>query len=267
MRMESGNTYWADRALLEWQIELGASDAIQDSPVDRYALEASKPKEAVKPAETKPSGPPPIPQQEIVDGAVEAAKFAQAAGDLAALQAAVGNFAHCDLCKGARNAVFAVGQPSARVMIVGEAPNRAEDRSGTPFVGEEGVLLGKMLAAIGLSLGTEDVAMGVYVAAPIPWRAPNDGPPSAKDAAMMKPFLERHIALADPAVVILMGNTPLQMLTGQGGLARRRGNWIEVAGKPALPMFHPVQLLKNPAAKREAWADLLSLKAKLKELS
>ena len=83
----------------------------------------------------------------------------------------------------------------------------------------------------------------------------------------MAPFLARHITLADPAVVLLMGNTALQMLTGQGGLMRRRGLWLDLAGKPALPMFHPGHLLRNPAAKREAWADLLALKSKLKDLT
>jgi DNA polymerase len=265
--MESDNTYWADRALLEWQLELGASDAIQDTPVDRFALEAAKPKAAAKPAETKPNGPPPVPKQEVVDGAAVAVQMAASATDLDALRHAVENFAHCDLRKGARHAVFATGNPSARVMIIGEAPSRPEDRAGAPFVGEEGLLLDKMLAAIGLSRDPEDVANAAYLAAPFPWRPPNDGPPSPADAAMMKPFLERHIALANPAVLIVMGNTSLQMLTGQGGLTRRRGIWAEIAGRPTLPMFHPGHLLRNTAAKREAWSDLLSLKAKLKDLT
>ena len=79
----------------------------------------------------------------------------------------------------------------------------------------------------------------------------------------MRPFVERHIALVDPAVIVVMGNTPLDALTGQRGILRARGNWGQALGKPLLPMTHPAYLLRNPAAKREAWADLLSLKARL----
>ena len=80
---------------------------------------------------------------------------------------------------------------------------------------------------------------------------------------MMKPFLERHIALVNPDVLILMGNISCQALLGKRGITRLRGEWQEVLGKPALPMFHPAYLLRNPIAKREVWADLLSLKARL----
>ena len=81
---------------------------------------------------------------------------------------------------------------------------------------------------------------------------------------MMLPFLKRHITLADPAIVVLMGNTPCQALLGRAGITRLRGRWVDVLGKPCLPMFHPAYLLRNPAAKREAWADLLKLKARLR---
>ena len=81
---------------------------------------------------------------------------------------------------------------------------------------------------------------------------------------MMLPFLQRHIALAGPDIIVLMGNTPCQALLGRTGITRMRGDWAEVMGRPALPMFHPAYLLRNPAAKREAWADLLKLKARLR---
>ena len=81
---------------------------------------------------------------------------------------------------------------------------------------------------------------------------------------MILPFLERHITLADPQIIVLMGNTPCQALLGQTGITALRGTWTEVLGKPCLPMFHPAYLLRNPAAKRQAWADLLTLNARLK---
>jgi DNA polymerase len=79
---------------------------------------------------------------------------------------------------------------------------------------------------------------------------------------MMRPFLHRHIALAQPKFLVVMGNISAQALLGKRGITRLRGNWSEVAGLPALPMFHPAYLLRNPSAKREAWADLLSLRVR-----
>ncbi|MGB4829504.1 MAG: uracil-DNA glycosylase family protein, partial [Paracoccaceae bacterium] len=82
--------------------------------------------------------------------------------------------------------------------------------------------------------------------------------------ALMTPFVTRHIALADPQLIVAMGNTPLVCLTGHRGILRARGQWTTALGKPVLPMTHPAYLLRNPAAKREAWADLLSLQERLR---
>jgi DNA polymerase len=84
---------------------------------------------------------------------------------------------------------------------------------------------------------------------------------------MLLPFLHRHIVLADPEVIVVMGNTPLSALLGVKGITRQRGQWAQALGKPVLPMVHPAYLLRNPAAKREAWADLLSLKSHLRTKS
>lgn len=269
--MDSVDTYWADYAMLEWQVELGADEAIGDAPVDRYALEDRVATPALAPqpvqASGKPVAPPPVPERVEIDAAALALQAAGAAGDLPALIAAASDFPHCPLRQGARKAVFADGLPEARLLIVGEAPNRAEDRAGAPFVGDEGLLLDKMLAAIGLARDADDIANAAYLLAPLPWRTPTDGPPAPAHIAMMRPFLERHIALANPEVIVMMGSTALEMLTGQGGLTRVRGQWTTVLDRPAIPMAHPAQLLRNPLAKRDAWADLLAIKAKLKELT
>lgn len=259
--MDSGNTYWNDRALLEWQVELGVTDAILDEPVDRYQLQTAKPAPKPKPA---PEAPPPIPQQEEVDAVGIARATAAGAGDLAALAAAMEAFEHCELKRGARSFVFSDGNPTARVMIIGEAPGREEDRAGKPFVGRAGQLLDRMLAAIDLDRAAADPAHAVYITNVLPWRPPSNRTPDKDEIAMMLPFLERHIALANPDVIVLMGNTPCQALLGKTGITRMRGQWAKVMGRPALPMFHPAYLLRNPAAKREAWADLLDLKARLR---
>ena len=259
--MESANTYWNDRALLEWQVELGVTDAILDAPVDRYQLEATKPKPQPK---ATPDAPPPIPEPDEVDAVAMARATAAGAGDLPALAAAMEAFEHCELKRGARTFVFSDGNPAARVMIVGEAPGREEDRAGKPFVGRAGQLLDRMLAAIDLDRRADDPAQAVYITNVLPWRPPSNRTPDKDEIAMMLPFLQRHIALAGPDIIVLMGNTPCQALLGRTGITRIRGDWAEVMGRPALPMFHPAYLLRNPAAKREAWADLLKLKARLR---
>ena len=180
------------------------------------------------------------------------------------MQAALAAYEHCELKRGARNLVFADGNPAAWVLILGEAPGSDEDREGRPFVGRAGQLLDRMFAAIGLDRRSSDPAQALYITNVMPWRPPANRDPEAAEIAMMRPFVERHIALVDPAVIVVMGNTPLLALTGAKGILRARGGWTMALGKPVLPMTHPAYLLRNPAAKRDAWADLLALQARLR---
>jgi len=268
--VETRESYEAALAALIWQIELGADEAIADAPLDRYALSAhamaaqAKAAEAAAappvPATAKP--PPPVRAPEV-DPVAEARAAAEAASDLGALAAAMEAFEHCELKRGARSFVFCDGAPAARMMIVGEAPGREEDRAGLPFVGRAGQLLDRMLAAIGLDRRSEDPAMAVYICNVLPWRPPENRKPEALERAMFKPFVEKHIALAAPEVVVLMGNTPCETLLGRSGITRIRGEWAEVLGRPALPTFHPAYLLRTPQAKREAWLDLQQIRSRL----
>lgn len=258
--MESSEFYNA-LALLDWQIELGAVEAIGDVPVNRYDL----PDKLAKPKRSEPE-PDSALQVKLVAadevdavGAAEAA--ARAAQDLDALRVSLMAFEHCALKRGARNMVFSDGIASADAMIVGEAPGRDEDREGLPFVGRAGQLLDRMLAAI--DMGRENADAPVYITNVLPWRPPQNRDPSPEEIAMMRPFLLRHIELAQPKVLVAMGNISTQALLGKRGITRLRGTWAAAAGLPVLPMFHPAYLLRNPAAKRETWADLLSLKARL----
>ncbi|CUH76073.1 uracil-DNA glycosylase, family 4 [Tritonibacter multivorans] len=257
--MESQLDYWSARALLEWQVELGATDAIGDAPVDRYALEDRKPVAA--PANRPATPPPPVKPKEV-DPVAVATTLAAQAGDLATLEQALAGFEHCALKRGARNLVFADGQPDARVMIIGEAPGRDEDLQGKPFAGREGQLLDKMLAAIDLSRDA-----GVYLTNVLPWRPPQNRDPQPAEIAMLMPFLERHVALVKPDVLVVMGNTPAQAVLGKRGISRVRGQWDRAWDLPVMPMFHPSHLLRQPQAKRQAWADLLELKARLASLN
>lgn len=268
--MESALDHRSARALLEWHIALGADECIQDSPVNRYDLPDAAPvarrmaAQAVGPEGAgAPQRPQIVPMAEV-DPVAVARQAAAGAGDLAALRAALEGFAHCDLRRGARNLVFADGMAGARLMIVGEAPGREEDLEGRPFVGEAGQLLDRMLAAIGLSREATAAERGVYITNVLPWRPPQNRDPEAGEIAMMRPFLERHVALARPEVLILMGNHACEAVLNRKGILRLRGQWAEALGLPVMPMTHPSYLLRNPAAKREAWADLLAVQARLR---
>ncbi len=260
--MESAEYHQAV-ALLEWQIELGATEAICDTPIDRYAL----PEKLASASKEKPDSadvPTAVQPASATSDPVEEAKaVAAGAADLDGLRAALAAFEHCPLKRGARNLVFSDGIAGAPVMIVGEAPGRDEDREGRPFVGRAGQLLDRMLAAI--EMGRAEDEAPVYITNVLPWRPPQNRDPSPEEIAMMRPFLLRHIALAQPRVLVIMGNISAQALLGKRGITRLRGHWTEAADLPALPMFHPAYLLRNPAAKRETWADLLSLKARLSD--
>ncbi len=248
-------------AALAWQVDLGVTEVVGDVPVNRYELA-----EAVRPAPKAQSAPvvemPPV--QAGADVAVAAAVAAAGrAQTLDALRDAMAGYDHCELKRGARNLVFADGNPAARVLVLGEAPGRDEDQEGRPFVGPAGQLLDRMFAAIGLDRAAVDPAKALYITNVLPWRPPANRDPEPEEIAMMRPFLERHITLVNPEIIVVMGNTPLMAMTGAKGIVRARGVWGQALGKPLLPMVHPAYLLRNPIAKREAWADLLALKARL----
>lgn len=263
-------------AALDWQAELGAIDAIGEVPVDRTALPDAGPRledwirknAAAGPAQgnAKPVAPAPTAPALVAeaDPVQEAKTAAAGAATLAGLHAALDAYPHCALKQGARNLVFADGQAEARVMIVGEAPGADEDRQGKPFVGRAGQLLDRMLDAIGMDRAAPDAARAVYITNVLPWRPPQNRDPTPEEIAMLKPFVARHIELANPDILLLMGNISCHALMGRKGITRLRGTWTEVQGRPALPMFHPAYLLRNPAMKKHAWADLLAVQARLR---
>jgi uracil-DNA glycosylase len=276
-------------AALAWQIDCGVTEFIGDDPVNAYDLPEKPPwsaKPAAPTAATTAPGTASAPraaapqraptadftpqisaeqrQQLAADeGVATAEAAARAAPDLDALRAAIAGFEHCELKQGAKSLVFSDGQPGARVMVLGEAPDRDEDLQGKPFVGPAGDLLDKMFAAIGLSRANDDLQSALYIASPIPWRTLANRFPTPQEEAMMRPFLERHIELAKPNVIVLMGNVPCSMLLGAKAVTRLRGTWTTALGTPVMPMLHPQTLIERPAAKREAWADLLAIKARL----
>ncbi|MBV9551188.1 MAG: uracil-DNA glycosylase [Alphaproteobacteria bacterium] len=260
-------------ALLQWQIEMGADEAIGWTPVDHLAPPQREP---TQPPAAAAGRPPPAaavaPPRALVESAAEPAQSARTlaarAETIEALAAAIAGFDACPLKRTATNTVFMDGNAAAPLMIVGEAPGADEDRIGKPFVGRAGQLLDRMLAAIGLDRS------GVQITNVIYWRPPGNRKPTAQEVAACLPFVFRHIVLSRPKVLVLAGGTAASTLLDTAeGITRLRGRWFDLAVPgldaplPTLPMFHPAFLLRSPERKREAWRDLLALKAKLAELS
>ena len=258
--MESQLDWHQAKALLEWQIELGATEAILDAPVNRFELTDKAP--AKEPAKAQKQAP--APRVEEVDPVAVAEIAAAGAQDLDGLKQAMAQFEHCQLKRGARQLVFADGNPDAKIMIVGEGPGRDEDMEGRPFVGRAGQLLDRMFAAIGLSRTADDAGTSIYITNVVPWRPPQNRDPSPIEIDMMLPFLRRHIALTKPEIIVAMGNISCQALLGKRGVTKLRGQWATGCGVDVMPMFHPAYLLRNPLAKREAWQDLQAVQKRIR---
>ena len=150
-------------------------------------------------------------------------------------------------------------------MFIGEAPGREEDLQGEPFVGRAGQLLDRMLVSIGLD------RQNVYITNIVNWRPPGNREPTPEEAAVCLPFLHRHIELANPKLLVLLGAVPVSHLTGLQGILKFRGRWenyrLRSGNKvPVMLTLHPAYLLRQPAAKRLAWKDFLIIADKLKSL-
>ena len=278
---------------LRWQVEAGADEAIAESPVDRFAVSKAAKAEAAAapPAQTVPAQPRPVappmpaaprasasiaqaPTYSATPGAASAetlqsaSKLAGAAESLEDLRAALVAFEGCGLKKTATNLVFADGNPAARVMFIGEAPGADEDRQGLPFVGVSGQLLDRMIGHIGLNR-----AESAYITNVLFWRPPGNRTPTPDEIGACLPFVERHIELIDPAIIVLVGGIAAKTLLARSeGITRLRGQWHTYETPrmshpvPIIATFHPAYLLRSPAQKREAWKDLLAIQEKMDEL-
>jgi len=265
-------------ALLRWYVEMGADEAIAAEPANRFApppvpavaAPASVPTAAPPPPPAAPAvvaAPPKALTESLAEAAQSARQLAAGAESVAALAALVATFDGCGLKRTATNTVFADGNSAAPVMIIGEGPGADEDRIGRPFVGRAGQLLDRMLAAIQMDRESVHITNVVY------WRPPGNRTPTTAEIASCLPFVLRHIALVHPKILVLAGGTAANaLLPGGQGITRLRGRWfdLEIPGLtepvPTLPMFHPSFLLRTPERKREAWRDLLALRARFDEL-
>jgi DNA polymerase len=246
-------------------LEAGVDCALGEEPINRIAdaepaalVGQAPPVQSPRPAPvalfTDASAGPPTPE-----GAIASAReAARTAPTLQALRALMEKFDGCALKSTATQLVFADGNPTARIMFVGEAPGRDEDLEGLPFVGRSGKLLDRMIAAIGLDRSK------VYIANVIPWRPPGNRTPTPQETQICLPFIQRQIELVNPDVLVTLGNPSTQtLLSTREGIMRTRGKWFEYDTGTrmirALPTFHPAYLLRSPSYKRMAWQDLRAI--------
>ncbi len=256
---------------LNWLVEAGADEAVAEQPINRLTAKATvAPLQAPAPRPAPARAPAPAALARAVEMDGDAIATAQAAAaaaqSLPELKAALEAFEGCALKRTATNTVFADGVAEGRVMLIGEAPGRDEDRVGKPFVGRAGQLLDKMLASIGLDRKTN-----AYITNVINWRPPDNRDPTPEEAAACLPFLRRHIELAEPQVIILLGAVAARHVVGiTEGIMKLRGRWLEYrvgdAMVPLMPTLHPAYLLRQPAHKKLAWRDLQAVRDRMKTL-
>jgi uracil-DNA glycosylase len=250
---------------LNWLVEAGADEAVAGEPVNRLVAKAAvqpPPTQVARPALARAPVPAPL-EGDVIGGAMAAAA---AATTLAELKTALESFDGCGLKRTAANTVFADGVAEGRIMLIGEAPGRDEDRIGKPFVGRAGQLLDKMLASIELDRKTN-----AYITNVINWRPPDNRDPTPEEAGMCLPFLRRHIELAQPQLIILLGAVAARHVVGvTDGIMKLRGRWMEyrVGDRmvPLMPTLHPAYLLRQPAHKKLAWRDLQAVREKMRAL-
>ncbi len=260
---------------LRWHIEMGVDELIDDQPFDRYAMAAITPAAVTVPspyANSQPARPagPASPGQPLApsEGARDAIAIARDANSIEDLRERLETFEGCALKFTATNTVFADGDPASDVMFIGEAPGVDEDRQGLPFVGASGQLLNRMLSALGRE------RTSIYISNILFWRPPGNRSPTAAETAACLPFVQRHIELARPKVLVFLGGSSAKtMLDRTEGIMRLRGKWFDYMSEelgtpiPAMPTFHPAFLLRQSAQKREAWRDFLAIQEKLEEIA
>jgi DNA polymerase len=249
----------ATESLLAFWRDAGVDACFGDAPVDRTHVEPPPAVKAVAKATAAIT-----PAVDASDALAEARRLAAGADTMEALGQAIAAFEGCPLRGlGARQSVFARGNPEGEVLVIGEAPGAEEDERGQPFVGKAGQLLDRMLKEAGLE-------GRVFITNTVFWRPPGNRTPTPAEQAVCAPFVERAFALLKPKVVLLVGAASSKsILAVDEGIMKLRGRWREWrlaeggVSAPALPTLHPAFLLRQPMAKRQAWADMLALAARL----
>lgn len=251
-------------SILHWYLACGVDECMDAEPLNRFRQPAPSP--AVSPRATAAPAAnrtiSPTLAAAPAEAIAKAREMANAASSLEALRAAIEAFDGCALKKTATQTVFADGNPDSGVMLIGEAPGAEEDKQGIPFCGASGKLLDKMFESIQLPRSA------FYITNSIFWRPPGNRTPSPEEIAICRPFVEKHIALIKPRVLVLIGASATKaLLNTDVGITRLRGKSYSYkndyldAPITSFVTFHPSFLLRQSAAKRLAWHDLLAIEA------
>ena len=190
---------------------------------------------------------------------------ADKASRLEKLKNQIDSIKNCDLKKSATNIVFADGNPNSSIMIIGEGPGANEDMEGKPFVGRAGKLLDKMLEAIKLN------RKNVYISNVVNFRPPMNRRPTDEEINRYLPFLNKHIEIINPKILLLLGSTALNALIGnEVVISKARGRWVNKkignANPEVIASFHPAFLMRQPDQKKYAWEDLKMIRKKMSQL-
>ena len=256
-------------ALLAWQVEMGADEAVLDTPADERAVStmADVISGASPQAATSSSSSGALSAIGTIGATVSGHPPSQQTlghlTSLADLAAALEQLDACPLKHTASAMCFADGNAGARLMIIGEVPGRDEDRLGVPFVGAAGRFLDRMMASIGLDRS------GVYLTNFLPWRPPGNRTPTGEETDMLLPFLFRHVQLANPELVLVLGGAPAKVILNKGdNILKLRGCWHDIdygdgIMRPTMASLHPSYLTRSPAQKRLAFDDWLGLYRRL----
>ncbi|MDD9331489.1 MAG: uracil-DNA glycosylase [Wolbachia sp.] len=195
------------------------------------------------------------------DWIIEARKLASKCDSVDELMDVVKSFGGCEIKKTATNTVFSDGNQNAKIMLIGEAPGANEDLQGIPFCGASGILLDKMLNSIGLD------RTKVYISNAVFWRPPGNRKPTDLELDMCRPFVERHIALVAPQILILVGGIACySLLDNTKTISNLRGRFHTYTNQylsnsiTTAAIFHPAYLLRQPLQKRLAWEDLRKIR-------
>jgi len=249
----------ATESLLAFWRDAGVDACFEEAAVDRTHVQPPPALKAVARATAAV-----VARPHTDEARSDARHLAAAAETMEALATAIAGFEGCPLSGlGASQSVFARGNPTGPVLIIGEGPGTEEDAQGAPFVGQAGRLLDRMLEAAGLT-------DRVFITNTVYWKPPGNRSPTPQEQAVCAPFVDRVCDLMRPKVVLLFGAAAARSVLGSDeGIMRLRGQWkdwhLPEGGfsVPVMPTLHPAFLLRQPQAKRQVWADMLALTARL----
>ncbi len=243
---------------LKFQKAMGITDMLAEQPINHFQTSQTDNYPPLEPQTQTQTQTEPKPETINNETKLTTKTIIRNCKNLEELRHALDNFEECTLKKTAQNTVFSDGNPTAKIMLIGEAPGAEEDQQGKPFVGHSGILLDKIFSYIGLT------RENIYITNIVPWRPAGNRAPLEEEIETCRPFLERHIELINPKVIILAGNIVTKSLLKKTktGIAKLHGVWhtykMNNQEIPCFPIYHPDYLLRTPIRKAEIWKDCLS---------